>query len=334
MPENKDFSLRTEIIDECLRNGLRKWTLDILIEEVNKKLFDRYGKTAAKRTIQNDIRFLIEEKGAPIERRKEGNATYFSYSDKNFSIKNLPIQEEEIARLKTAIEILSQVNDFKILQDVGEIVNKLQNTVSTNIAGAPSAIQFEKHTVSLGTDYIDDLFTAIREKIPLRVSYQSFKADTPDQFIFHPYLLKEYRNRWFIIGRRESNTSVTNLALDRIKALKNSSADFIPNNLINPETYFNNLIGVTIPNGEQVQSIEIKVNKSQAPYIRTKPLHFTQEVIKEYSNGDIKVRVLLISNYELRSVLLSFGSDVEILKPLALRESMKSIFQEAFMKYQ
>lgn len=334
MPKNKDFSLRIEIIDECFRNRLRKWTLEALIEEVNSKLSDRYGKTASRKTIQNDIRFLIDEKNAPIERRKEGNKTYFFYSDQNFSIKNLPIQYEEIEKLKEAIKILSEVSDFKIIQEVDEIVSKLQNTVSTNVVGGPSSIQFEKHTVALGAEYIEDLFTAIREKSPLRVSYQSFKADTPDQFVFHPYLLKEYRNRWFVIGRRERNESVTNLALDRIKSVKNSSADFISNDIFNPETYFDNLIGVTMPNGEEVQPIEIKVNKNQAPYVRTKPIHFTQEVIKEYTNGDIKVRISLINNYELRCVLLSFGSDVEILKPLSLRESMKSIFEDAILKYQ
>jgi predicted DNA-binding transcriptional regulator YafY len=328
MPQNKDFALRIDIIDECLRNRFRKWTLKDLIDTVNEKLTERYGKTASKRTIQGDLKHMSEEKGAPIEKIKDGTKTYFLYGDKNYSIKNLPVRDEEIRFLTDAISILRQVNDFKILLDVDDIVNKLQNTVKTSIENGPTIIQFEKNTMAGGSGYIDDLFTAIKEKTSLRVSYQSFKADKAEQYVFHPYLLKEYRNRWFVIGRKADAALITNFALDRIKEIKNSSALFIENDLFDPETYFNNLIGVTIPEDELVQPIELKVIAKQAPYLKTKPIHHTQEVIKEYANGDIVIRLHLISNYELRSVLLGFGGDIEVLKPNSLRKSIKELLKE------
>src|SRR6266496_54066 len=70
MPKNKDFALRIEIIDECLRNRYRNWTLQNLVDGVNEKIGDRYGKSITRRTIQNDLSFLINEKEAPIEKRK------------------------------------------------------------------------------------------------------------------------------------------------------------------------------------------------------------------------------------------------------------------------
>jgi predicted DNA-binding transcriptional regulator YafY len=328
MPQNKDFALRIEILDECLRNRYRKWTLQDLINSVNEKLTERYGKTAGKRTIQDDLRYLKEDKQAPIEKIKDGAKTYFLYADINYSIKNLPIKDEEINFLTDAINILRQVNDFKILGDVDEIVNKLQNTVKTNIEGGPTIIQFEKHTKAAGTEYIDDIFSAIKEKISLKITYQSFKADKPEQCVFQPYLLKEYRNRWFLIGRKGNAEAITNLALDRIKNLKPSDREYVANNLFDAETYFNNLIGVTIPDGELVQSIEIKVTSGQVPYIKTKPIHHTQEIIKEYKNGDIIVKLWLINNYELRSVLLSYGCDIEVINPESLRKEMKEIFSQ------
>lgn len=85
-------------------------------------------------------------------------------------------------------------------------------------------MQFEKHTTALGTGYIDKIFDAIKGKTALRITYQSFKALVPEQCVFHPYLLKEYRNRWFVIGRKENTASVTILALDRIREVKNSGA--------------------------------------------------------------------------------------------------------------
>lgn len=334
MPKNKDFAQRIEIIDECLRNHLRKWTLELLVDTVNRKLADKYGKSISKRSIQEDLKYLREEKDAPIEKKKDGAKTYFLYSDANFSIKNLPIENDEIERLNDVIRILKQVNDFKILPEVEEIVNKLQNTVKTNVLGAPSIIQFEKHTIAQGSDYIDDIFNAIKESLPLRISYQSFKAEAAEECIYHPYLLKEYRNRWFLIGRKSDYDSMTILALDRIKAIKNSNELFIANNLFNTETYFNNMIGITMPKDAEVETIEIKVNQSQAPYIRTKPIHQLQEIIKEYKDGSIKICLRLIINYELKSVLLSYGADIEIMKPISLRDELKTIFQNAMSTYQ
>jgi predicted DNA-binding transcriptional regulator YafY len=167
----------------------------------------------------------------------------------------------------------------------------------------------------------------------LRISYQSFKAENPKSCIFHPYLLKEYRNRWFLIGRRGDSDSITNFALDRIKGIKNSGKDYLPNDLIDTENYFNHLIGVTKPNEEEIQSIEIKVSAKQVPYVRTKPIHHSQEIIREYKNGDVVIKLFLICNYELRSVLLSFGDDLEVRKPQKLRQEMKLVFSEALKKY-
>jgi hypothetical protein len=144
MPKNKDFALRIEIIDECLRNPYKKWTLQMLIDTINIKLSERYGKAIGKRTIQEDLKYLKLDKLAPIKKIKNGKETYFYYDDSNFSIKNLPINDEEINFLNDAINILRQVNDFKILQDVDLIINKLKNTVNTNIEGSSSFVQFEK----------------------------------------------------------------------------------------------------------------------------------------------------------------------------------------------
>lgn len=333
MPENKDFALRIEIIDECLCNKYRKWTLQNLIDSVNEKLKDRYGKSASKKTIQNDIKYLKDEKGAPIEKIKDGRATYFLYGDENYSIKNLPVKAEEVQLLTDAILMLKEVTDIKIFKEVEEIVNKLQNTVKTSVENGPSLIQFEKNNISAGIGHLDTLFTAIRSKSTLRIKYQPFHAEEAEECVFHPYILKEYRNRWFVIGRKNDLTVITNMALDRIKAIRNSSANFIQNNLFDPDIYFNSVIGVTLPNGEFVQPIEIKVAAKLVPYIRTKPIHHTQEIVKEYANGDTKFRLYLINNYEFRSLLLSYGSDIEVLKPESIRENLKGSFNKGVEIY-
>jgi predicted DNA-binding transcriptional regulator YafY len=333
MPLNKDFALRIELLDQCLRNRLRNWSLDDLLDTINEKLEDQYGKKISKRTLQGDIKFLIEEKEAPIRKRKVGAKSFFYYSETDYSIKNIPVSEDEISRLREVVSILTEVNDFKILDDVNEIIKKLQSTINTNITGSAALIQFEKHTMALGSEYIDPVFTAIRLKTPLRITYQSFRAQNPEEYVFHPYLLKEYRNRWFTIGRKENSAFETNLALDRIKKIRNSNDTFIENDLFTVETYFSNLIGVTFPMGEPLQTIELKCSATIAPYIRTKPIHHTQQIIKTYQNGALDISLNLIINYELKAVLLGYGEDIEVIKPLNLRSEIKNKHLQAVERY-
>lgn len=332
MPENKNFALRLEIIDECLRNNLRKWSLKVLLDVVNERLEERYGKKTSKRTLQNDIRHLIDDKNAPIEKRKEGSTTYFSYTDKQFSIKNLPLNEEEITQLKDVINILRQVNNFSIVDEVSAIVSKLENTINVHTEPEVPIIQFEKHEMTFGTQYINDLYEAIKGKTALKLSYRPF-SKKPDQFICYPYLLKEYRNRWFMIGRREGMNVVTIFALDRIQQFTPSFVPFVDNNLFDPETYFNNLVGVTLPVGGLVQKIDLKVTPAQAPYIRTKPIHSSQKIIKEYKNGGLVIRLMLIPNFELRSLLLSYVPDITVLTPAGLVREIKELLKKAVNQY-
>jgi predicted DNA-binding transcriptional regulator YafY len=101
----------------------------------------------------------------------------------------------------------------------------------------------------------------------------------------------------------------------------------------NSEKYFSNLIGVSIPKNSEVQSIEIKVKAELIPYIITKPIHKNQEVVKKYSNGDVLIKLVLIINYELKSLILSFGSGVTIKKPLYLRQEISNEIEKIKNNY-
>lgn len=331
MPENKDFSHRIEILDECLRRN-KKWTFAELIECVNSRLHDRFGKTVSRRTLFDDLNYLIHEKGAPVEKIREGTKVYYRYSEAGYSIKNLPLNDEEIVLLKDAVSVLKQIGGLGIVQDIETIVSRLENSFAAGFGESHCYIQFEKHTTAAGTQRIDDLFTAVKEKIVLRITYQPFGKDLREHLV-HPYLLKEYRNRWFLIGRSSQGSKAITLALDRIREVRSTREPFAENNLFDPETYFNNIIGVSLPEGEEVQDIIIRVLPGQVPYVLTKPIHFTQETLESLDDGTIRIRLRLINNYELQSVLLSYGAGLEVEQPLALRERMKELFSEACGRY-
>jgi predicted DNA-binding transcriptional regulator YafY len=331
MPKSKDFYHRIEIIDECLRQKGRKWDISNLLKAVNLKLEERFEEAVSKRTLQYALDYLINEKGAPIEKKKDGARVFYFYADANYSIKNLPLSDEEIILLKDAVEVIKQIGSVSIAQDALSVIGKLENTIAQNPLSNRTMIQFERHTTASGLEHMDDLFTAIKERIVLMITYQPFGKEAYEQLV-HPYLLKEYRNRWFLIARDDKHGTVCNLALDRIKGVKPAKADFKENDLFDPTTYFDHLIGVTFPAGEAISEIVVKVKPSQVPYIKTKPIHFNQE-IEEAENGCILIKLKLINNYELRSVLLGYGADIEVFQPSGLREQMREIFQNALTNY-
>jgi hypothetical protein len=132
MPSTKDFSRRIEILDECLRRRQKKWPVEALMETLNEKLSAESNKKASVRTLYNDLKYLQYDLDAPVGKIKEGNIVYYSYLDPNFSIKNLPIKQDEVALLKDAIDIIRQVSGFSIMEDLEAILRNLENTVTTN----------------------------------------------------------------------------------------------------------------------------------------------------------------------------------------------------------
>lgn len=331
MPKVKDFYQRIDLIDECLRQKNKKWTIDQLLEKVNDKLAERLEKSISKRTLQYALEYLENEKQAPVAKEKVGKRVYYFYEDANYSIKNLPLNDEEIVLLKDTIELIKQIGGVTIANELSEVVTKLEHTIGNTTLPTVPILQFEKHQQISGLENLHDLLTAVKEKIALSVLYQPFGKEAYTQII-HPYLLKEYRNRWFLIGRNDGNY-VCNLALDRIKSFKPAKEIFIENNLFDPNTYFNNMIGVSLPTNGEIHQILIKVKPSLVPYVRTKPIHSSQLFVNKLEDDSELFTLQVVKNYELKSTLLSYGNDLEVLQPESLRDEMKQVFKHGADMY-
>jgi predicted DNA-binding transcriptional regulator YafY len=322
MPDTKNFSQRIATLDEIL-GGFRRLTFEELLDKLNEKLDDAGYKKVSKKTLFNDLKYLRDEKDAPISKPSRYKPHY--YYTKKFSVKDLPLTDEEIDYLKQAAEILKRAAPFLVSTELETLISKLENKIHTNVPERTHIIQFESHTKAAGEQWLDQLFSAVKEKVVLRIQYKPFHKEEASELIFHPYLLKEYRNRWFIFGRVGEFSNVTNLALDRIKGIKNSSQPFSDNNLFDPDTYFKHLVGVSIPRDGEIEEVTIKVKSASVSYIKTKPIHNLQEVVKEYKNGDLLLKIPLYINHELKSLLLSYGEGIEIIAPDVLKTDIAAI---------
>ncbi|MFT4154564.1 helix-turn-helix transcriptional regulator [Parafilimonas sp.] len=329
--ERRHIALRLEIIDELLNSHIKRDYKEFLFV-LNKKLREKDEVGISLRTLQYDIAYLENKKCAPVHRpTKKDNKVYYT---EKFSLKNIPVDDDDIAVMKKAVAILKKATDTRLSAELEDIITRLENKIHTNVADKKTIIAFEEHTQAKGREYFDELFTAIHEKSTLKISYQPFGKE-PREWVIHPYMLKEYRNRWYLIGRETGSNKLLNIGLDRIKGKpRNSSEPFMENDLFNPETYYNNLIGVTFPEDQkEPQNIIIKVKKELVEYIKTKPVHKGQIITKDYKNGGIEISVSLFINYELKSTLLSYGAGIEVMKPLSLRTALKNTFQTCLQLY-
>jgi len=159
--ERRHIGFRLEILDELLNSNKRRSYNDLL-EALNKKLEDNEEIAISERTLKYDIGYLINEKLAPIH-RPDKKDPHIYYTEK-FSLKNIPIDEDDIASMKKAIAILKKVTDLKLNSELDAIITKLENKIHTNVADNKIIIAFEEHTQAKGKEYFDEIFSAIHEQ--------------------------------------------------------------------------------------------------------------------------------------------------------------------------
>jgi predicted DNA-binding transcriptional regulator YafY len=332
MPSTKQFDQRLDILDECLRRRDVKWTAHRLLDEVNRRLQNSHGKRISIRTLYGDMEHLTHEMDAPVEKWRDGQTICFRYSNDEYSIHNLPVSKEDVQRLREVTDIISQVRAPFIAEEVSAIVNRLENTVFSSLLGRGSIIQFEKNSLTTGSRWLSDIFDAVKDGIVLALDYEPFGSKR-SELVVHPYLLKEYRNHWYLVGRLNSTDETTVLALDRITALKATTRPFLENDLFDPETYNKHLIGVTWPSKPDPETVRLKILPGHYKFIGSNPIHDSQRHLGPNGDGSHSIEITAFINPELRSVLMSHGPALVVESPKSLREQIRHMYETGTKVY-
>ncbi|MFC6101428.1 helix-turn-helix transcriptional regulator [Olivibacter domesticus] len=336
MPVNRNALIRYRIIDQCLQNRFKKWTLDDLIEACSDAIYEYQGidTGVSRRTVQSDIEMMRSNKlgyEAPIV---VVDKKYYTYSDKNYSITNIPLNQQDMQVLSEVSGLLKQFKGFNHFTDLNEMVSKLEDKIySQNTQNTP-VIDFEKNEHLKGLEWIEVIRKAIVSKKTVCITYQSFKAREASTFCFSGYLLKEYRNRWFVLGmQHRRNGHVMNLALDRIQTITEHEEPYRENRTLDLATYYNDCIGVTKTPGQRDCEVVFWIDAANAPYVITKPLHPTQKLLSNEADGKIfSIKVVL--NFELERELLGFGAKMRVLGPRILVKQLKKQLAKTLELYE
>lgn len=336
MPANKNALIRYKTIDNCLRNKYRRWTLEDLVDACSDALYDLEGirKGVSVRTVQGDIQMMRSDKlgyNAPIE---VYDHKYYRYSDEDYSITNMPMSQNDYDVMQEAVDMLRQLQDFDQFSEMSDIVSRLQDKLAITQNNRKPVIHFDTVPNLKGLKLLNPLYNYIAHKQTLRIMYQSFSARKPQEYILCPYLLKEFRNRWFLFGSKATDLVLFNLALDRIVSFEPVDIPFRENPDFDPEHFFDDVIGVSKNVGNKPRTIRFWASREQSRYIQTKPVHPSQRLIsKSKEDGSSIFEIDVVINFEMYSVFMSYGPGVKILSPRNVVSYMREKMREAAAMY-
>ena len=337
MPANKNALIRYKTIDNCLRNRYRRWTIDDLVDACCDALYDMEGisKWVSLRTVQGDLQIMRSDKlgyYAPIE---VYDNKYYRYSDPNYSIMNMPMSQNDYQLMQEAVDMLRQLQDFDQFSEVADVVSRLQDRLAITQKRRKPIIHFDNVANLKGLRLLNPLYNHIVCQQALHICYQPYKAEQPLQMTVYPYLLKEYRNRWFLFASKSEDMAIQILALDRIVGVE--VVEDIPwqeNPDFDIEHYFDDIIGVTKSVGAKPYVITFWASPTTRKYIETKPLHPSQKLLNENADGSCVFQIEVVINLEMFSVFMSYGNGVRILSPEKAANYLKGILVDAAKAYE
>ena len=333
MPKSKSADLRIKVIDQCLSDRKRKYSTAMIFQRCNEEL---ESKDFPKITAMNSIRSDMEQieriyPGAEIEHYREGRNIYYRYKDPNFSIFKTPLKPDELIQLTQTLRLLSRFKGMPQFNWVDEIAERLGTSLKLDEA-TEEVVGFDENLDLEGMDNFTPLFNAIVEKQPLRLTYQSFKQDSKETIIVHPYYLKQYNKRWFLIAWNDQYDFMANYAFDRIKGIEDAKVAYKPTD-VNWLDYFDEMIGVSKDTRTEPQKVTLWLSKESWPYVKTKPLHGATQRLVNMDETGAYINIEVYLNYELEQQILSFGENMKVIEPVELKERIKKRLGGAILNY-
>jgi predicted DNA-binding transcriptional regulator YafY len=330
MPVNKNALLRYRVIDSCLTNKYRKYpSAETILEKVKQHL----EVDLSKSMLDKDFRQMKEIYSAPIKFDRTRGGYY--YTEEKFSIMEFPLTQEEIEALDYSTALLQQVKGTEMFRQFENAINKVIEgyRISKIIGKSESQIlQVEEPVNKTTPNGLEEVLKAIVHKKLLLIIYKPY-GRLQSEHKFSPYLLKEYRNRWYVIGHSATKNNIIVLALDRIEKLEEAKGKYISDASFSPDEFFRYSFGITQVHDAKPERVVLEFDPVEAPYIISQPLHHSQKCLSEEDSDTYRVELNVYLTAELKMAILSFGKDVKVLEPKSLRKELENCIKEMSSLY-
>lgn len=183
-----------------------------------------------------------------------------------------------------------------------------------------------------GKEYLPVIIEAMKNNVQLIMTYQSYWRDEEHTFEVEPYCLKLFRQRWYLVARSAYYNKVLIYALDRVRQLQATEVRFTYPKDFQPDEYFDGCFGIIAGDGTKVETVRLKASAGQANYLRSLPLHHSQEETER--NDAFSIFTLRIRpTFDFIQELLRQGEGVEVLSPVWLRNEVAGMVERMWSKY-
>ncbi len=183
-----------------------------------------------------------------------------------------------------------------------------------------------------GKEYLPVIIEAMKNNVQLIMTYQSYWRDEEHTFEVEPYCLKLFRQRWYLVARSAYYNKVLIYALDRVRQLQATEVRFTYPKDFQPDEYFDGCFGIIAGDGTKVETVRLKASAGQANYLRSLPLHPSQEETER--NDAFSIFTLRIRpTFDFIQEMLRQGEGVEVLSPVWLRKEVAGMVERMWSKY-
>lgn len=339
MPTNKNALTRYKYLDEMLSDRHHFYDIHDLTEKCNEKLIEAGFPEVSQRCIEKDINYLeYAPFYAEIKRYRVHGRRCIRYENPSFTIFRKDLSEEESNLI---LEVLNTIGQFDGLAHF-EWLDRFK--IGLGLKKRPRIISFSNNPYLQNSNLLGVLFDNISNQVVIHLEYHTFSDMETKEIIFHPYLLKQYNNRWYLIGAADEDGKILNYALDRIDAV--TALPEIKYKTCNEDLSerFEDIVGVTLYEDRKIQHILFWVSDQSKNYVKTKPIHGSQcqykgEQEEKYHsqypslNEGAFFSIDCIPNYELIRELCSFGKELIVLSPSSIQNDIFNRIKSMFDSY-
>lgn len=192
-------------------------------------------------------------------------------------------------------------------------------------------IHFEEQGNFTGINFLQPALEAILQQRKVYFTHAPFRKESPLGYTAEPYLLKEFENRWYLVCIPEPRTELRFFGMDRIHDFEVLAETFTPNPTINAKEVFENRIGIS--SGEDhPQLIVFECDPGQGKYLKTLPIHHSQEVKYEDENA-VVFQLYVEPNFELRRKLLALTDCIKVIQPDWIAQEIQKTLTNALKRY-
>ena len=337
MPANKYALLRYRIIDRCLTNPGKPFpTKEELRQACEEALYGSDGEHISISTVEKDLWAMRNEADlgyyAPIEYHRDERG--YHYTEEGYSINDVQLNDDDLDAIRFATNTLIQFRDLPIFQQfdqaLGKIADRLAVSPNLDTEGMDKYIQFESTPHASGSEHLAPLLQAIRERHGIRLGYTKFRADSDvvTHYTLHPYLLKEYRNRWYLLGWDADKQQIRTFGCDRIVTLDvQEDVRFHVEPSFKASDYFAHALGITVLGDAEPEDIRFECDTVLAKYLTTQPLHHSQAIVEARNRHVVSLRVM--PTFELLQWLQAHSSEITILQPTHIKHAVIQSLEKA-----